>query len=453
VATDILQLFLNRRLFDIGPDDTRLGRLRKAAAGLAASLSKRRARTVWYALAAFDPDVPPDDEVLGEAATAVQKHWNTYASCFADASPRPLFRAVLLEALYQAQMDDTGIATAVALVARNVLPHFNVASERDVWLQVVAAATERANEQARAEWDVHVESSDPETLVVEAEAGTVAEQPIESDRGTLLRAFVGAAGPTDQQGQPGTNPNPHWPYNSAANWSYQFAPRATEAVADAIDRAFALLHEQHAELAQSLTEIVRHHVSLGVSTVAAIARSTRGLQLRTELLWWKEAMYSPSTGKSYRAQSPILGAAQMALDLHRQVPVFCPESVEYFLREAAGTVFAAAAVARNPLRESINALVSGEDLGAFRAALRGFRQTSGRGPLVSLLADAFEDGAIGPKQCSAAIGIDGATEFTPADLSVWIFRELQALRATAASAGGAPKKTAAPAKPQVVSGV
>lgn len=439
MATNILQQFLNRRLFDIGPDDTRLERIRKAAADLAASLSKHPDKTVRFALAAFDPDVPPGDPVLGEVEAVVQRHWNTYASCFADASPRPLFRAVLLEALHQAQLEDAGIAVAVALVARNVLPHFNVASERDVWLQVVETAMERSDEKARAEWDSHIELPAPEISVVEAEAGAVAEQPmIKTDRDSFLTEFARAAGPSDQQGQAGTDPNPYWP-NNGANWSHQFVPRATEAIAGAVDKAFASLYEQREVLAQSLTEIVQHHVDLAVSTVASVVRSAQGLQRRTELLWWKEAMYSPSTSCSYRALSPIIGATQMAVDLHHQVPAFCPQSVEYFLRETVNAAFGPGKIIEvgKPLRESVISLASCNDLGAVRTAFREFRQSSGRGPLVGLLADAFEGGNVDPERFTPALGIDSATKFTPADLSVWIFRELQALRATGVPVGAA----------------
>ena len=58
---------------------------------------------------------------------------------------------------------------------------------------------------------------------------------------------------------------------------------------------------------------------------------------------------------------------------------------------------------------------------------------------MSLLADAFEGGDIGPERFTHVIGIDGTTEFTPANLSVWIFRELQAFRATATSTNTAVK--------------
>ncbi len=137
MTTDILQRFLSRKLFDIGADDTRLDRLRKAADELASSLLKVRSPAVTYSLVAFDPSIPADEPVLSEVGTLVEQHWNTYRSCFSDV-PRPLFRAILLEALRQGQEKDTAIAATTALISRNVLPHFAVESEREVWNDLVS---------------------------------------------------------------------------------------------------------------------------------------------------------------------------------------------------------------------------------------------------------------------------------------------------------------------------
>jgi hypothetical protein len=157
VSSDILQRFLTNRLFEIGNDDDRLGRLRGAAADVAAVLLSDRSRTVRYVSAAFDPDTPVDEPVLADIALQVEKHWNTYLACFSD-TPRVLYRAVLLEALRQAQEKDVRIATAVTLTCKNLVPHFNVGSERKIWDEFVHQATMRAEAHAATHWSGEIKA-------------------------------------------------------------------------------------------------------------------------------------------------------------------------------------------------------------------------------------------------------------------------------------------------------
>ena len=68
-------------------------------------------------------------------------------------------------------------------------------------------------------------------------------------------------------------------------------------------------------------------------TLQAVSTASAGLQRRTNLLWWKEALFSPSARISYRELSPTDAAVLMAFDMHQQIPTFSPASVAAFLRE------------------------------------------------------------------------------------------------------------------------
>src|ERR1700733_2717419 len=115
MTIDILQEFLNRSLSNIGKaDDTRFAKLRKAADQLASSLQAKRRAALNYMLVATDPDAPVDDPVFDEVGSFVQEQWQTYRTCFADV-PRTLFRALILEALWQSIQKDSAIASAVCL--------------------------------------------------------------------------------------------------------------------------------------------------------------------------------------------------------------------------------------------------------------------------------------------------------------------------------------------------
>jgi hypothetical protein len=58
----------------------------------------------------------------------------------------------------------------------------------------------------------------------------------EVDEAKLLKGLAAASGPNNQQGQSLPNSNPHWS-NAGGSWSYEFPPRATKAIAAAINTA------------------------------------------------------------------------------------------------------------------------------------------------------------------------------------------------------------------------
>lgn len=426
MSRDILQRFLSRRLFEIGGDDTRLDRLRRAAGDLGSSLIEEPTRTMRYALVAFDPDVPVDDPVLDEVADAVEQHWNTYAGCFAD-RPRTLLRAVLLEALRQAAGRSVGIAAAIALSARNLLPHLNLGAEQDIWRDLFAESEERLDERARAEWSLGVESVLPAIGAMDLGVDRAASMQ-KTDRKALSLAFQAASGPQNQQSQSLPNPNPNWP-NSGPPWSYEFAPRAAQAVADAIDKATSGALHMLPGLGNTINDGVQAVLN---EVLATVVRGTHGVRRRTELLWWRAALYSPSARVSYRSLSSAGAAALMAIDLHRQVPAFCPASVEFFLRETVAlAIDAEGASSAKPLRKLLTEIGSGTSSGVVREILTPFRQSSGRGPMIGLIADLLGGGRATGDRFGASVGVGGDLKFTAPELAVWLFRELQGMAAAA----------------------
>ena len=69
-----------------------------------------------------------------------------------------------------------------------------------------------------------------------------------------------------------------------------------------------------------------------------VAGATLGLELRSRLLWWKEAFYSPSARLSYRDLTAEIAAPLMAYDYQAPLPALTPVSVVAFLRETLVTL-------------------------------------------------------------------------------------------------------------------
>lgn len=128
-----------------------------------------------------------------------------------------------------------------------------------------------------------------------------------------------ASGPQYQgnNGNVATDGNPYYPHNQPQFWVGEFGERSAAVIADVIENAFSNLSVQQADLSAplaALVDAVSGHINL---TLAAVGAATAGLQRRTNLLWWKEALYSPASRISYRQLTPPAAAALMAYDLSR----------------------------------------------------------------------------------------------------------------------------------------
>lgn len=89
------------------------------------------------------------------------------------------------------------------------------------------------------------------------------------------------------------------------------------------------------------------------ATLQAVSGASAGLQRRTNLLWWKEALFSPSARMSYRDMAPSDAVALIAFDMHRHIPTFSPASVAAFLREAVIALPTIDPEEKRPIRELV----------------------------------------------------------------------------------------------------
>ena len=95
MSDDVLLRFVTQNLINVGGDDTKLDKLREAAADLAEILKEEPTKTLAFALTAFDPEVPEKDPTISEAAAVLRGRWETYANTFAP-TPVAVFRAMSL---------------------------------------------------------------------------------------------------------------------------------------------------------------------------------------------------------------------------------------------------------------------------------------------------------------------------------------------------------------------
>ena len=222
-------------------------------------------------------------------------------------------------------------------------------------------------------------------------------------------------------------------------WTYEFGTRTAEAVGDAISRAIGSLTVEGVDLpgiTEDMMKLMSGHLT---ATLQAVSGATTGLQRRTNLLWWKEALFSPSARMSYRDMSTSDAAALMAFDMHRQIPTFSPASVAAFLREAVIALPTIDSEEKAPIRELVELSRDADVLAELRTeASELVIAPIGRGPILGLIGHPETMSQINEQRFRDLVGVAPDTALTLPEWSVWIFRELQAARA--ATEASAPKR-------------
>ena len=440
---DVLLKFLNKRLINVGGDDDKLEHLRRTAADLAGILEETPTKACPFALVAFDPHIPVTDPTVVEVEDALRKRWQTYVNTFSD-TPVTAFRAMLLDALIGACGRNDTVAASFVASARNVLPFMEVGDEKELWADIVADIEQKVEERSEKEWATPASISVPDIKFKSTSEAKVRIASKKVSASGLKPKFEAAAGPhaNDPDGtQRNTDGNPYWPQNNPHEWVYEFATRTADAVGETINRAIGGLSIEGLDVpryTQEIGGVISEHVTTILQTVST---ATAGLQRRTNLLWWKEALFSPSARISYRELSPADAAVLMAFDMHRQIPTFSPASVAAFLRETVVSLPTLDQHETSSIGELVEKTRDPDVLSQFRAeAANLVGAPAGRCSILAIIGHPHAIPQLADPGFRDRIGVKPDTALTLPDWSVWVFRELQAARAVAEAS--APKRRA-----------
>lgn len=430
MINSVLIKFVKTGLIQIGGEDTKLNHLKDTATDLASALKKTPSKAIAYALIAIDPAAPEDNPVIQEVEQALEQRWATYSNTLAG-TPVAVFRAILLEALVIAANDDSRIGIALVGTVRNRLSYMGTGHEFEIWATVISQAEKVLDERAESEW------ATPENINVpamkmkpigEIEIKTLSN--FEVDKDELTKQIAKASGPQTTGGA-ATGGNQQWPQQQGP-WVAEFSTRMAALLADEISKAVCSMEIPPVDLASPLNTLATSVAAHVGDTMKAVSRATAGLQRRTNLIWWKEALYSPSAQTSYRTISADLAAGLMALDLHRQVPTFSPASVSAFLHEAVLSLPGTDVREKRTIRELLNTTgVSAVTEPLRLAAAQAVKATIGtdRGPLLAWIGHRTGNGRLSKEQFQQQLGLSDNIELTVPEWAAWIFRELQAARA------------------------
>lgn len=319
----MIQDYVNANLLSITVDED-FNKLKKASEEIAKKLLKNKTKIVSYTLSAIDPDVKADNVDVIEVKEAIIKNWSTFTANTKD-TPLTYIRAVMLEAL-DSIADDINIAVLIWFASRNIIKHYNISGEeKRIISDFLSKYGNRINQEANDIWallnpgNVAITNIDLKEISAYGINGT-----------TLQKHLEDASGPTNEQGIANfESPNKYWP-NSNNNWSYQFAPRAAKGIKSAIDPSLKAI----VDVVNGNQKLIQTGVNNAIEKLQKeqLERS-KSLQLRSELLWWKEACYSPSIDNGYKELKDGPVEIIMAYDYSTFIPVIYPKSVDYFLKE------------------------------------------------------------------------------------------------------------------------
>lgn len=428
---EVLLQFLEAGAIDLKGDDSKLEKLRSTAKDLTSLLKKTPAKTAPFTMAAADPRIEATDPTIEEAMTTLRKQWETVSNAFSG-RPVAILRAVLLDALVQASRADDSIAVAFVSTARNALAYSESSDEALIWRAALAEIETKVDAHAEAEWSTPemitvgaLEYTPPDVVAAKPKAPTV-------DQAELSAKIMNAAGPW---GNNSSDRNQYQVNAHPQQWTQEFSNRMGAILAAEFGSVAKALAPATIDLAHpltSLSEAVAEHVKVAL---AGFSGATAGLQRRTNLLWWKEALYSPSAHKSYRELDPFDAAALMALDLHDLLPMYSPASVSAFLTEAIRRLDEDSCQTADCDAETLlRAARTGGALQPLRfTAAQYLPAPAGRGPLLSLIGYPAEHGVLDGIALRRFAGIDSATRMTPSTWGTYLFRELQAARVTSPS--------------------
>lgn len=423
--SEILMQFLKLDLINLQGSDEKLNKLQATAVSLTKILEDDPKKAISYTLIALDPKAPEDDKTVKEIVSVLEENWATYFNAFSG-TPVQVVRALLLQALVTVAQTNQLVAVAFVSIVRNVLPYMEVGNEKDMWTDLVAKFESQLNILAEKEW------ATPENISVEALSYSPPKQiqissaEVKLDREALKTGIEKATAPTNSKSEQ-TGGNQHWPHNNPTQWVYEFNTRMVSAISEVVDKAFEQAKIEPINLSKPLKELtiaVAQHVN---ATLEAVNDATAGLQCRTNLIWWRESLYSQSALCSYRKMPMPIAATMMAFDLANMVPSFSPASVPAFLFESTSLIMKSETDEGIELGQRIEDIKQSEYTEPLRNYInQTLNKFEGRSLLLNLVA---LDVNLDEAQFRKLTGLATTTRISDADWSNWVFRELQSIKA------------------------
>lgn len=327
----LLQTYLNNQFIKTS-DDGNISSLKKATTEVVKKLEKKKEKIIPFTLVAIDPLISEDDPVVLEVERIIIQKWSAFKNSVVATNDKSItyIRAVILQALSQIAKEEDS-AAIIWLSARNSIKYYKLSQENEVLSEFFLSIGNRIETSAQKAWSSRIDVQLPDfTLPEHKTKNAIVSQPYLTQR---LKAAAGLSSLDENEAaKKYDNSNRFWT-NSNQNWTHDFGKIAGEALATAFNKALAIQNQSINDVNNSVGKNLELLVSYIESIGGEISSGIEASNLRSNLLWWKEALFSNNLKKSYREMNAISTVIAMALDLAEMVSPIYPLSVDYFLKE------------------------------------------------------------------------------------------------------------------------
>lgn len=423
MAESILQSYLTHQHIKV-TDESSTENLKKTVTDVKKLLNKKKLHVIPYTLVALDPKIKDTDPVVQHVEDIIIKKWSTFKNSVTATKDKSTtyVRAVILESLSQLAKSDVVFAALIWHTARDVVKHYQLDAEKESiagLLQIVADKTEL---EGRNLWGITQGFDIEEFTSKDISLSTPKTAQIDEEKleNYLLRAAQ-HTGWKQYSNNIGDNPQG---FNQ--HWAGFFAEKTSKGMAELINGAFTQQTKSLSAISESVKKSLDNYFSqlqpfledLNSSFVNSISANNK----RSELIWWKQALYSPRLNASYRDLESIDIAILTAFDLADQVDPIYPVSVDYLMRETLNDLQGEAAHERKPLADWVNDISNVTD-DSKSALSKHVVENDERKTLLAGLANASSKGS---DHFFEETGIDNKAAASLSDLAIWLFHGLQA---------------------------
>lgn len=425
MTTSILQSFLDNHFIKTD-DPSHIDNLNKAAIDVQKQLSKNKKKIIDYTLVALDPTVSGENTVVSEVEATIIKKWPTFKNSVVKTNDKPIpyVQAVILQAL-STLSKDVNLAGIIWYTGCNVLGYYKLAGQENVLTQFLREVGNIVESTARTNWGIfeHIELD----VLTLGEVNLPQINAVKIDQEDLEEHLKAASVHSGWAAQAGGGENPATQGQNNFNWPKFFSERAAKGLAEEINTALSAQGKSLNSISVNIHNSLEEHLAElkpyleNVSSV--ILKGSQSLNKRSDLIWWKQALYSQKLDKSYRQLSSVQAALTMAVDLADSIYPVYPKSVDYILQEAL----------RDVLGDEVDADLSFIELFKQIKSLDGdvlslpFVSDGSRTSLGSCIANII-NGSLDDDDFSKLTNIDNDAQITLSKLAVWLFHDLQALK-------------------------
>lgn len=428
MSISIIQLFLDNRFIKTD-DESHIESLKKASNAIQRVLEqkKHRSKIIPYTLIALDPTVSDSDSVVVEVEEIIIKQWPAFRNSVVKTEDTPIsyIQAVILEALFKLSKD-INMAAIVWHTGCNIVSHYKMAGQEEVLTNFLLNIGKKVEEAARNSWSIlensEIDSIEPvEFTLPKVNIGEVSEEEVKDH---LLAAAVHTAWTAQAEG----GENPAQPATQNHVWPKFFAERAAKGLSKEMNSALLSQNRSLISISKSIQEYIDTYftnLKPHLEQVSfSILQSSRSLNKRSDLLWWKQALYSPKLDTSYRKLDPLTLSIVVAVDLASIVSPIYPKSVDFFLDETLRDVLGdeiETTIALTELLEKLHQLSDEEKL----LLEKLYDESENRKTLGACIAGVLK-GELTVDDISRSTGIEKSAKTSLGELAVWLFHDLQA---------------------------